>query len=813
MAPYAFVNVTMASTLVLSATLAYASAPAFSVVHDVVREMPQNVQLWTKGAEEQPFDRPAPVVLDPTVLTDFADELNYMQSFPKRTDEVSAFNATSTAFVAAIPRAHIQGANGLVFDESGRVYHEKNAFYERTASPPMPVATKGGVRKYELLATTVQKYGHMYYHFLVETLQKFALLKPHLDAHPSMQVLSWNSPYEAVFLRAMGVDPSRVVTYEPYVDLPGEDEPAVVDYQADALLMPTPTLRITPSREGLMTTRAALGVKDVAPELRTKVIYVTRDGESTRRVRNEAEVVESLRAAIGRVNAVRGTRYELVVFHGMQPTAESLAETMDLFAHAAAVVGPHGAGLSHILFAPAGTAVVEFQFLRDPPMMFWHVAAALNQEYHLLPVPNTYWMAEEMDVPSADVADHVLLALGGGEFELRGDEGSATECPAGTHMPTVVRAGEAPAHWRAEVSTECLPCHSGRYATEGAAACRTCPINTYATEGQSECVRCGDGLVAWLPGTPAAERCLTAVDHLKMLSGVEENLIKLNKLSPAHGAKARRMLEEMEQGEGYFSVVRDGAEIAASDAVNTMSVPAPAGEPSSPTILDPRIVAIAVAEEERDILAAYGSEAVDLSHLARGDPGPGASALCRLQRISAAAGGWDPYGGAMFAERDYCSDPISAFSAEVYAFSGQTPGGGMGFVSRAECPSGFGEVDADARSGFSCIACDLVRLLPLAECGGEGADEARCCAGLAEWVWGGCLCDDDGVALAASLGATELLAMEAAEVCGFPIADVPRPSAHTCAQNATHHVHAEVFSSSAHVSAVATLVLGLALAL
>ena len=40
MAPYAFVNVTMASTLVLSATLAYASAPAFSVVHDVVHEGP-----------------------------------------------------------------------------------------------------------------------------------------------------------------------------------------------------------------------------------------------------------------------------------------------------------------------------------------------------------------------------------------------------------------------------------------------------------------------------------------------------------------------------------------------------------------------------------------------------------------------------------------------------------------------------------------------------------------------------------------------------------------------------------------------------
>jgi hypothetical protein len=42
------------------------------------------------------------------------------------------------------------------------------------------------------------------------------------------------------------------------------------------------------------------------------------------------------------------------------------------------------------------SAVIEFIFLADPPLMFWHTAAALGQHYWLLPVPQAYWMQEAM---------------------------------------------------------------------------------------------------------------------------------------------------------------------------------------------------------------------------------------------------------------------------------------------------------------------------------------------------------------------------------------------------------------------------------
>ena len=69
----------------------------------------------------------------------------------------------------------------------------------------------------------------------------------------------------------------------------------------------------------------------------------------------------------------------------MYDNIDDVSELVDLFKRAKVIMGPHGAGLSHMLFAAPGTHVLEFQFMRDPPMMFWHLAAALDQDYWLLP--------------------------------------------------------------------------------------------------------------------------------------------------------------------------------------------------------------------------------------------------------------------------------------------------------------------------------------------------------------------------------------------------------------------------------------------
>ena len=81
----------------------------------------------------------------------------------------------------------------------------------------------------------------------------------------------------------------------------------------------------------------------------------------------------------------------------MHTRAVPPASAVAMFARAAAVVGPHGAGLSHALFCQPGTALVELVFMRSPPMMFWHIAAALQLRYAMAPLPHSFWCVVPVD--------------------------------------------------------------------------------------------------------------------------------------------------------------------------------------------------------------------------------------------------------------------------------------------------------------------------------------------------------------------------------------------------------------------------------
>ncbi len=86
--------------------------------------------------------------------------------------------------------------------------------------------------------------------------------------------------------------------------------------------------------------RAAVPVRRTPRER----IYVARTDAPVRRMRNEHQLIESLRA--------RGFRI-------VAPGSLAFAEQAALFRHASFVVGPHGAGLSNIVFCEPGTLVYE----------------------------------------------------------------------------------------------------------------------------------------------------------------------------------------------------------------------------------------------------------------------------------------------------------------------------------------------------------------------------------------------------------------------------------------------------------------------
>ncbi len=109
------------------------------------------------------------------------------------------------------------------------------------------------------------------------------------------------------------------------------------------------------------TFRASLGVKASEP---TRRIYVSRRG-AERRVTNEDEV-EAMLAKHG--------------FETFISERASLREHAEVLGQAKAVVATHGAGLTNLLFVPAGATVVEMipRHLMHNSFVYWSMANAMG---------------------------------------------------------------------------------------------------------------------------------------------------------------------------------------------------------------------------------------------------------------------------------------------------------------------------------------------------------------------------------------------------------------------------------------------------
>jgi capsular polysaccharide biosynthesis protein len=95
-------------------------------------------------------------------------------------------------------------------------------------------------------------------------------------------------------------------------------------------------------------------------------LYVTRADTKKRRIVNEAELQPILSA--------RG-------FESVAPGRLPLREQARLFAEAHAIVGPHGAGLTNILFAPHTARVVEIFPADKVKNTYFLLAKSLGQSY------------------------------------------------------------------------------------------------------------------------------------------------------------------------------------------------------------------------------------------------------------------------------------------------------------------------------------------------------------------------------------------------------------------------------------------------
>jgi hypothetical protein len=115
-----------------------------------------------------------------------------------------------------------------------------------------------------------------------------------------------------------------------------------------------------------------LGVAD-APRTRRRRLLISRADARTRRVTNEQDLEDSLRAS---------------GFEVITPGALTFAEQVETFSGAEFVVAPHGAALANLLFCSPGTRVLEFRDQADDRPWFEIIAQHAALEYRALCCPS-----------------------------------------------------------------------------------------------------------------------------------------------------------------------------------------------------------------------------------------------------------------------------------------------------------------------------------------------------------------------------------------------------------------------------------------
>jgi capsular polysaccharide biosynthesis protein len=287
------------------------------------------------------------------------------------------------------PDAAVMGADGTLLTDVANRFIPDRTGYPILRKPLLPpvrhMAGTGAV-----IATAFAEY---YYHWITEVLPRFSVLGDLLD-EADYVVAPASTLFQRECLTRVGVDPAQVV------------EPSRRGhYQFDRLLVPSLSGVMNHTRpESIRYLRTLFGVEPNKRD-RGRRIYVSRRGEFRRKVSNEGEVLDLL---------------DSYGFEAVDPGTVSVTEQAELFAEASIVVGPHGGGLTNIVFCAPGTVVVELLSPLGQTLCFWTLANTAGLTYEPLFGRRTPGLAaterravqwRDIDVDCAELARHLNRLL------------------------------------------------------------------------------------------------------------------------------------------------------------------------------------------------------------------------------------------------------------------------------------------------------------------------------------------------------------------------------------------------------------------
>lgn len=281
-----------------------------------------------------------PVKFHPTSLP----ELNH--------DELTA----AEAYVAAIPDGKLwyDGGHEIAWDKQGRIVSD--------VSIGQPKLVQACVRDMEptYLPGKVCLLGNRssvnYYHWMYDALPRLAVLESagiELDTIDHFVLMPLSCRFQTESLEQLGIGEDRLHTVDKsqYIS-------------ADELYVPhfgSNSLGLAQARWNPEFLRRSFGPA-VQPESSDRRLFISRGTTGKRGICNEPELMDALQP-LG---------FELVLCENL-----SLTEQSQLFAEASVVVGPHGAGLTNIVYCQPGTVVLELFNAHMAPC-FWTISELMK---------------------------------------------------------------------------------------------------------------------------------------------------------------------------------------------------------------------------------------------------------------------------------------------------------------------------------------------------------------------------------------------------------------------------------------------------
>jgi capsular polysaccharide biosynthesis protein len=198
------------------------------------------------------------------------------------------------------------------------------------------------------LAIVGSEGGDNYYHWLVEAIPRMMLLK---DFHIDKFYIHSSKGFQQQFLRWLDIPREKIIDARKGLHL-----------QADRLFVPSFVCS-----QGVRAFLRSFRDHVEIDRRRNRRIYLSRADAAYRRVNNEKAVLEILQP---------------LGFETVFASKLSASEQIKAFAEAEVVIGPHGAGMTNLVFSPKQVRILEFfapgyHF----PECFGHWAQEFGQEY------------------------------------------------------------------------------------------------------------------------------------------------------------------------------------------------------------------------------------------------------------------------------------------------------------------------------------------------------------------------------------------------------------------------------------------------